>query len=527
MTAELREQTPPPRHRGGHSASSVDRAVQQHVWSVKPGDNDLTSSPVSRPKDILGIISTKEEGLLSPQPTKERDCLLPLKVNEDTCFSSPKPYRGPSNEVNLEAELFESPTVGSGGKENLLPAQGPTPRTPLKTPSRLPTVQEHNGHMPPLDEHETMPAWVVRSPEPATVGDWMKERGLSPTPPGLEDIFSELPKHTVKGTFIQFVSPLKTFSVMSPPKTEPVNFAPSAASAQLFSLDAPSPGLAMSHSPSPWFTHDEVPFFPASKAPPVSSLLTQQAPPAGSEAQNKGPVVRLADFLPGPPSAGPPPCDQGFASHDQGYSFNMMPPMQSSELGSALAPSLEGHASSGFSMQGPNQQWPQMQQRPTENMQDPASLQHEMQMMQMLQQMNQLPQMQPPQMQAPQMQPPQMQPPQLPQHLHMPPQQMQPEPNLFLQQLMQMQMQPQMQPPPWQMAAEQVQLPAPQGPMQVAAPSVLCPSTCHQAQVCRCGEFKLGDSAAMTANNGVPDSQQVSRPTLTLSAAMFPEMGNN
>merc|ERR1719329_584356 len=106
------------------------------------------------------------------------------------------------------------------------------------------------------------------------------------------------------------------------------------------------------------------------------------------------------------------------------------------------------------------------------------------------------------------MQPPTMQPPQMsqvqfqqmqsqPLQCAMPNQQM-PD-SAFLQQLMQMQLQPQMQPPPCPplqppalMTSEF--MPAPPPPLtaiETAAPSILCPSTCHQAQVCRCGEVSM------------------------------------
>merc|ERR1719440_805420 len=99
------------------------------------------------------------------------------------------------------------------------------------------------------------------------------------------------------------------------------------------------------------------------------------------------------------------------------------------------------------------------------------------------------------------MQPPQMQPPQ-----------MQPD-GLFLQQLMQMQMQPQMQPPSWPplqpLSGEPIPgPPPPQVAIEAAAPSVLCPSTCHQAQVCRCGEVKVGEGSLPAPGSRAPEEQQ-------------------
>merc|ERR1740117_2468851 len=109
----------------------------------------------------------------------------------------------------------------------------------------------------------------------------MKALGLTPPPPGLEDVRCELPKHQVKGTFIQFVSPLKTFGLISPPKTEPVNFAPSSSAACSRLWDSfcdhqdSDPQSAVCPSPSPWFTHEQIPFFPHAQQqamPPPSRI---------------------------------------------------------------------------------------------------------------------------------------------------------------------------------------------------------------------------------------------------------------
>jgi hypothetical protein len=572
-----------------------------------------------------------------PNTSAKRDCLLPVKVNEDLCFSSPKPARGVnSSDIDLggEAGLFMSPSakICPAGKENWQPPQGllarqalAAPRTPAKTPSRLPTVQEDAGQglMPLVDEQEevadreTMPAWVVQSPEPARNDDTN------------EDGASAFPKPSVKSTFIQFVSPLKTFSVMSPPKTEPVNFAPSASAvASLFEDsrgDQPYGSQATSDSPSPWFTHDQIPFWPAnSAAVPNSSALAPAAPPAApitpSESEKapaagtrwadvqlgspdqpkqkeKGPVVRLAEFFPDPPAPSnqlrPVTDPMAFLGLDQAtscenYGFNMppmpVPPiMPVAEAAAAFAAGFQGMTSPGFSMdamQGQDQwQQPQLLQmqhafshmQPVEQVQ-PQDLQMQpqanqspleqiqAQMQQMQVQQMQMQQMQPPVLQAPQMQPhmaqvqspqmppPHMQPPlaqasqmQAPQMMpawaqpqaHQMPHQM-PD-NMFLQQLMQLQMQPQMQPPSWpplqaaSMASEHVPAPPPQAAMEPAAPSVLCPSTCHQSQVCRCGEVQACDNSAPTqAGHSTGDEQQTApNPCiLTLSAAMFPEMGS-
>lgn len=73
------------------------------------------------------------------------------------------------------------------------------------------------------------------------------------------------------------------------------------------------------------------------------------------------------------------------------------------------------------------------------------------------------------------------------------------------------------------MAGEQVPAPPPQAAMEATAPSTLCPSACHQAQVCRCGEAYASAGPAPKQ----PEEQQAPNNVLTLSAAMFPEMGMN
>jgi len=618
MSAQLRDVTPPPRSRSG--AVQGDLARQQLGWSAEPGSKDWTSSPLTRPKDPYDMIDAKEKGLLSPQATSQRDCLLPLKVNEDSCFSSPKPARGQtpgsaSGDSVVEG-LFTSPSpqVGSAGKENWQPVQGlrtGTPRTPMKTPSRLPTVKENDAQMPTLDEGETNPAWVVQSPEPVGFGDSieelgmaMKGLGLSPVPPGLEDVRCELPKHQVKGTFIQFVSPLKTFALNSPPKTEPVNFAPStSAAASLFSQPFGEPhddGLAMSHSPSPWFTHEQIPFFPRTNAMPAApppplgapggeltkrlwSRWSEEELTTDTEPKQKGPVVRLAEFLPEPGPSQPMP-QQDVQS--EALCWAGMPMMHGSDSANAGYGSIDATASM-WQMQAPEQMQPQMQQQHfqpqmqqqmqpqqfdpqmqqqaqpqmqlNELQQMQAQLQQmQLQQMQMQQMQMQTSQMQPPQLQqptsqmqlpmappqgqTPQLQPPQMQPPLTPAMGQMQTPQMQlpqsqPD-NMFLQQLLQLQMQPQMQPPSWppmqpptSIAGEQVPAPPLQMAMESAAPSVLCPSTCHQVGVCHCGEVKVGDCLApvpSAASSHEQQQQQQQMPNcILLSAAMFPEMGTS
>merc|ERR1719247_3730981 len=322
--------------------------------------------------------------------------------------------------------------------------------------------------------------------------------------------------------------------------------------------------LAMSHSPSPWFEHEQIPFFPASSTAPQHRGAADIEEASG-EARQRGPVVRLAEFLPepDPPATSAAACQP---SVDAGYTFSLngmpMAPMMAGEVAGMAA----GCTGMDTSCQQPfaidsmqmQQQWqmPTLPQLPAEavqpQLQEPLPQVHAQTQQQpdqgSLQQMQpQLPQMQqmqpqhmqPHQAQHPQMQaqpqapiqPPQMQPPQLPP-------QMQPD-SALLQQMMQMQMQPQMQPPAWPplqsmsgMIGEQMPAPPPQAAMDAAAPSVLCPNTCHQEQVCRCGEVKVGDCQGPVSSSGgaaegqsMPSNGTAPNTCILLSAAMFPEMG--
>jgi len=655
-SAQMRDVTPPPRRLVVETPEPRGK-----VFSAQSGRNDWTRSPLSPPRNVgqASIVGKPDD--------------LPLKIHEESCFSSPKPARGGMTDMNgLDADLalFTSPDTwqaDAAGKENWQPGQGflcaeALRSSPVKTPSRLPTVQEHDaptlaGRSPGWQEHGE-PAWLVRSPEPAAreeFGNVVKGLHLSPKPPGLEDVHCHLPKPTIKSTFIQFVSPLKTRHHCSPPKTEPWNLAPTASSAVFSSSYFDEAVLAMSHSPCPWETHEQIPFFPAGAAPPmpppfnaaeIDAMVVEMTPAAAAEPKQKGPVVRLAEFLPEPPAGVPQfqpsmfdlPSGQG---DSQGFCFNMsglpMPPLMPGSDGAAgFATGIDGMTAPACPPQYPmdgQQQWqqqfqpqqlfqpqqqqqqqqlfqPQMhmtaemqhqqqqqqqqQQMPPQQMQQemqmqppqpqhqPEMMQTQMQQIQMQMQQMQPPSMQPPsmqmqqmqmqpqmqmqspqmqpmqppqmqpmqmqqqppmhapQMQPPLMQPPQMQPPQLPQLQAPGPPQMQPD-NIFLQQLMQMHMgQPQMQPPSWPplhspsaIAGEHLPAPPLQTAMEAALPSVLCPPACHHANVCRCGDVKLGDSTASAMGGRWADAdgsrdephQQPNR--LTLSAAMFPEMGTN
>jgi len=337
--SQQRAETPPPRRRA--VADTEGQAAQQQLWSAKPEVNEgdgWTGSPLPRPRDTFIV---KDDKFSTPKSKTGigSDCLLPAKVNEDSCFSSPKCARGG------EDDLLSSPTPRSAaGKENWQPGVplARLPHTPAKTPSRLPTVKEDDGQMPPLDEQtESMPAWVVRTPQPAD------------TDHGSDGVKCSLENARVKSTFISFVSPLKTFSLLSPPKTDPWNFAPKASfTSALFDDRADEarlqrqPWHSMSDSPMPWSPSEQVPFFPAQS---TSTAFEKNEPePAAGESRQKGPVVRLAEFLPEPtgaPPYQPAPLDQGY------WSLPTMPsvPMQGMgiDFSSSFGTGLEGMTSTG------------------------------------------------------------------------------------------------------------------------------------------------------------------------------------
>jgi hypothetical protein len=560
---QQRAETPPPRRRGT-AGNFEDHAAQQQVWSAKPGSesDDWTSSPLPRPRETLLLKETKDDSILSPKAKVVN--FVPEKVNEDGCFTSPTRSRGHGFELHSEPGLFTSPKPAIPGKENRQPGQ--TLRTPMKTPSRLPTVQEHDGLVPPVDEHNvvSLPAWMAQTPTPAVPEELAmaaRDLTLSPPPPGLEDVKCDLPQPTVKSTFLQFVSPLKTFSLMSPPKTEPVNFAPAASAvASLFS-DMDGMHDAMSHSPMPWATHEQIPFFPAHTTATASMPLPADLEPV-SEPRQKGPVVRLAEFLPDPPSCQPSVVDQAFWSMPSVTSLTAPPMMTGTDLSMQFATGLEGMtAPSSYSCptlamvpDAMQQQWhipqqlhqgslqtqqmtlpllPSPPMHPTEGIHQlpEAHLQQPQAQLQPPPLHSHLlqppPMMPPPQMQAPTLQSPQLQPP-LTQAMSP---SMQTE-QMFLQQLMQLQMQPPTWPPlqpPQLVAGENVPAPPPQAPME--APSALCPSACHLAGVCRCGEGSLfmsmtSPSTSCAKSDEQPSAGSGTTAPILLSAAMFPEMGS-
>lgn len=597
--AQIREETPPPRRRPGAEA---ERALQQQAWSAQPGSNDWTESPLTRPKDFIEANATKDKILLSPQArapgAKAREALMPQKVPEEVCFSSPKPERGQTpgsaSDMAVEGALFLSPSPLKENRNSLQAhAMRGTPRTPLVTPSKLGTVPE--DVLATLEEAKSSPepAWIVRSPERASNASaqdelFLKGLGNTPPPPGLEDVLGpcELPQPSVVSTFIQFSSPIKStwdgqpLQQRSPPKTEPMSFAPAMAAAPDFSFFGNTShdncSLAMSHSPSPW-DHEQIPFFPHSGVMPVAPtppcFQLEQAPmlpcteAAPEPPKQKGPVVRLADFLPETPAAPAPSLPSEQEQRQTAEAYWMAPPVSGSDTLSSFSSGAE--RSGGRWADVVDTTW---QMGPTEQMQPPPQHMEQPQLQQQLQELQQMQQMQAQlqQMQLQQMQMSQMPSsllqaptaaappvqPQMPgQFLQQPLQPMQAPTmpgssqlqapqlpsqnatdNMFLQQLMQLHANQQMQPPTWppmqppaSMAGEYVPAPPPQMAMEAAAPSVLCPSACHHAQVCRCGEVRL-DSFAPAPAPAISSEQPVSSNAvsgnfITLSAAMFPEMG--
>jgi len=324
--------TPPPRRRDQGKGET-----EASTWSVQAaGDDnaDWTSSPVPYPGPA-GAEQSADRISASTSHLKVKGDFLTnfsvLKVNEEDLLTSPKPSKDPDD--LLMSANFISPRR-SNGKENrptqpvvqggLSPGENWTcrpPQTPAKTPNRLPTVKEHEVQEPGAEELDE-PAWVVQTPKPSSltgsprddVVSAMLDLGLlsSPTPPGLE---CDLPAPSVRSTFIQYVSPLKTVNLPSPPKTVPSNFAPAALYAREEALEA----LArLSDSPLPWPLHEQIPFFPAA-APlgPPATLEPCPQLPGPSEAQTSeaqtssqsrpsnttSTVVRLSDFLPEPSAA--------------------------------------------------------------------------------------------------------------------------------------------------------------------------------------------------------------------------------
>jgi len=230
----------------------------------------------------------------------------PQKVMAEDCFASPKKGRS----VSL---LFSSP-MRDTGKENVQPPHSMSlvPRTPMKTPSRLPTVQEQqeqNGSLPDVDKLDFMPAYLAE-----------EEQGLEQEgqelPSGSTPDFRHLPVPAVmvKNTFIQFESPQRTRGTASPPKSVPPFFAPNS-----LHFSTCSPSLK---SPCPWSRGEEIPRFPS--AEPVTEAPAAPAAPAAPPAQRSAAtVVKLFEFLEGPPPLPPKEPSSSEGSELQGLSLAM------------------------------------------------------------------------------------------------------------------------------------------------------------------------------------------------------------
>lgn len=106
----------------------------------------------------------------------------------------------------------------------------------------------------------------------------------------------------VKNTFIHYGSPLKTISVVTPPKTVPSNFAPE----HVFLDKIRTPLLLSSHHASTPSTtgvgaHAHISAGTALSVPSAAGVVTTAAPPM--QGGVAGTLLRLSDFLPSPAAA--------------------------------------------------------------------------------------------------------------------------------------------------------------------------------------------------------------------------------
>jgi hypothetical protein len=234
----LRAETPPPRNRkvcDDWTSSPVSRpelSQTEHIKICDTGALLVAAKPVA---DDYPRTPNPEvaKGYLTPTIDKDNRCLSPQRTIAHT----------------------PSPQKQGMGKENRLRGSC------THTPSRLPTVQEHDGLLPVSDCY---PAWAMRTPtQTKELGEAMHKIGLisSPSPPGLQDV-GRLSPPPVKNTFIQFESPTRTTGLKSP-KSVPPYFAPG-----LTISDAALP-FPTWESPNQWGTDAQVPEFPSVSAPPV------------------------------------------------------------------------------------------------------------------------------------------------------------------------------------------------------------------------------------------------------------------
>lgn len=322
-----RSVTPPPRRQ-------ARAAVAHSPRSSTDKEDVLTNSPVSRQRE-------------------------PIKIRGEDKFASPKVL----------------------GKENLRPPSSwgagltPTP-TPVKTPLRLPTVQEQTptveevGCLPAWD----MPAWVLAAAESPLLGERVCDDSLLEDGDGARMAISAAEKSgfvsgpKVRNTFLQFESPLKLYdaSSLSPPKTVPPSFAPKH---QICGLgDRMPPALPMpqrrDESPATWCSISGL--CRDRTASPPSCRSRPQAPMAA-------PVrpVRLADYLPDMEPEAPSQC--GNEAQVMDWNAASMPwsrqamPTSGAMLGGGCGPTAEApmDVSYGYNMVHMQQQMPlQMPSQP-------------------------------------------------------------------------------------------------------------------------------------------------------------------
>mmetsp|Transcript_118473 Transcript_118473/g.342554 ORF Transcript_118473/g.342554 Transcript_118473/m.342554 type:complete len:553 (-) Transcript_118473:67-1725(-) len=262
---------------------------------------------------------TPERSVTPPprRPTRAAVAHSPRSSNEKEDVLTNSPVSRQREPIKIRGEdKFASPQLL--GKENLRPPAtwgvglATTPPTPVKTPSRLPTVQEQ---APTVEDVDYMPRWVQSSISDASpaydISDISFRRRHSLADECEEEEaegarlamsaaeksgFETGPK--VRNTFLHFESPLKKYDpyTLSPPKTVPPSFAPMEQICGQLSDRLP-PALPMpqrrdENSPctmrsmSGW-CGDRTASPPSCKSrPPQASIFANVRP------------VRLADYLP-------------------------------------------------------------------------------------------------------------------------------------------------------------------------------------------------------------------------------------
>lgn len=186
---------------------------------------------------------------------------------------------------------------GSAQKENCPPAAAVAPcSSGLSPPSETPCKAPEQG------------VWSATTPTKISPGH---EGGARANRPAVESMGQKLNCYEVKNTFIHYGSPLKTVSVVTPPKTVPSDFRP-----EVLLLEQQHPRLrtpaAVLHAAATPSTAGGAlagrDFCGASTTGTHSVFLAQPAAPAaGTHPASMGAapsstLLRLSDFLP-PPSA--------------------------------------------------------------------------------------------------------------------------------------------------------------------------------------------------------------------------------